>query len=111
MKTINKKMKTINKKMKFVAIRDDRIGMQLYAIINAIYYCKKYNLEYVHIPLDDSYIEYSKLFKLGQDYETMTKETFEREHQYTKSEIKNVGHLFSLVKKKRKKKKRLTNVV
>ena len=93
--------------IKYVVFRHDRIGMQLYAIINAIYYCKKHNLEYVHIQLDDSYIEYTKLFKLGEGYETMSIETFKQEHQYIKSEIKNLGWLFSLVKKKNIEEKRI----
>ena len=92
---------------KCTVLRDDRIGMQLYAIMNGIYYCKKNNLEYIHIPLDDIYIEYDKLFKLGHGYETMCKETFENEHQYQTGCIKNIGHLFSLIKKKNKEKERI----
>lgn len=97
-------MKNIKKKIKCVAFRDDRIGMQLYTIINAIYYCRKNNYEYIHIPLDCMYIEYENIFRLGEEYKKMSKEKYIRKHLYEETNVRNIGRLFSLIKRKNKEK-------
>ena len=98
-----------NKNAKYVVVRIDRIGMQLYSIINAIYYCEKHNLRYIHIPLDDSNVEYSKLFQLGEGYNTMTKEEFALEHNDRNTKIVNLARLFSLIKNNKNHKKSYIN--